>query len=236
MAGAVGAVAAILLLPQAHREKEVFRDVPADVPDATPPSVTASPALRRLLIGETAEFVRTAVKRHDLDRSWVLVHPNLRQGLTRAQWRTGSIPVVPFPAVGIVEWHVDYSYADDIAADVVLEPAQKSGLYRKSFTIEFRRVPAADGGRWLVYSWVPNGVSDALVQHQHAAKVEAALAKVKGHEGLPVAWVLVPIGLIGSVFLLPVVLVLVERRRLRRAEAAHRAALESRYSSSSRPS
>ncbi len=222
----VGVTAAVVLLPEAHRQPEVFRNVPADVPAAEPAAVKPTAKLRRQLIGVTSEFVRTAVRRKQLDASWRLVHPNLKQGLSRRQWRTGAIPVVPFPAVGIVEWHLDWSYANDVAADVVLEPARNSGLYRKSFTIEFKRVPAAKEDRWLVYSWVPNGVSDALVQDEHRAGVEAALARVRGHNGVPVVWALVPLCFIGAVFLLPLFLVLNERRRLRRAEAAHREALE----------
>jgi hypothetical protein len=233
----VGVAAVVVLLPEAHRKPETFRDVPADVPAPAPKTVAASPALRKVLIGETTQFVQTAVRRHNLGSSWQLVHPNLKQGLTRKQWLTGAIPVVPFPAVGIVDWRVDWSYADDVAADVVLEPERKSGLYRKTFTIEFKRVPAGHpNGHWLVYSWVPNGVSDALVEDEHKAALQGALKNVKGHEGLPAWWVLVPIGFFAAVILLPVGLVLSDRRRLRKAEEAHRAALAERYSSSSRPS
>lgn len=229
---AVGAL--VVLLPEAHRQPEVFRDVPADVPEATPPVVTPSAALRAALVGETVDFVQTAVRRKDLRRSFPLVHPALRQGLTRKQWLTGAIPIVPFPATRIVEWRIVRAYADDVAADVVLEPERGSGLYRKTFTIEFKRVGTGPGARWLVYAWVPNGVSDALVQAEHEPQVEAALARVKGHQGLPVEWVLIPVGLILAAFALPLVLIGVERRRLRRAEEAHSRALAERYGS--RPS
>jgi hypothetical protein len=83
---------------------------------------------------------------------------------------------------------------------------------------------------------VPNGVSDALVQDEHEEAVQAALDRVKGHTGLPVEWVLIPIGFFVAVILLPVGLMLVERRRHKRAEAAHKAAMAERYSSSSSPS
>jgi hypothetical protein len=232
----VGIAAVVVLFPRAHPEPEHLRNVPADVPEATPPSVAASPALRKALAAETAEFVRTAVRRQHLDEAWPLVHANLRQGLTRKQWLTGSIPVVPFPAIGIAEWHIDWSYADDVAADVVLVPAPKAGLYRKSFTIEFKRVRSQGQERWLVYTWVPNGVSDALVQDEHKAGVDAALAKVQGHRGLSVKWVLIPVAAILAVFMLPLGLFVGERRRHRRAEKAHRDALAERYRSSSRPS
>ena len=83
---------------------------------------------------------------------------------------------------------------------------------------------------------MPNGVSEALIDNEHKAGVQAALDKVHGHQGLSVAWALIPIGGILAVFMLPFVLFLVERRRSRRAEAAHQAALAARQTSSSSPS
>ena len=223
-------------MPRPHREAETFHDTPADVPTPSPQRVKASPKLQKLLFGETATFVRTAVLRHDLDASWPLIHPALKQGMSLKEWRTGAIPVIPFPAHGIIDWNVDWAYANDVAADVVLQPKPKSGLYRKTFTIEFKRVGKPEQNRWLVYSWVPNGVSQALVDNEHSAGVEAALAKVRGHQGISVAWVLIPIGAILAVFMLPIAVFLLERRRSRRAEAAHRAAMAARQTSSSSPS
>lgn len=228
-AASLGVAVVVLLLPRTQRQAETFRDVPPDVPAPTPRSVPVSAELRRLLLGETTEFVRTAVRREHLAASWPLIHVGLKQGLSRKQWLTGNIPVVPFPSVGIVESDLDWSYRNDVAFDIVLEPVPGSGLYRKTFTIEFKRVTGGPEDRWLVYSWVPRGVSDALVQNEHRAGVEAALGEVRGHRGLSAAWVLVPISFIACVFLLPVAIVLVERRRGRRAEAAHRAALAERY-------
>jgi hypothetical protein len=145
-------------------------------------------------------------------------------------------PGDPVPRARDPRLEPDCAYEDDVAADVVLQPEPKSGLYRKPITIEFKRVGKAENNRWLVYSWVPNGVSQALVDNEDKAGVEAALAKVHGHQGLSVAWVMIPIGAILAVFLLPVVIFLVERRRSRRAEAAHQAAMAARQSSSSSPS
>jgi hypothetical protein len=225
----LGVTALVVFLPKPHREAETFRNVPVDVSAPTPENVAASPKLRNLLISETDEFVRTAVRRHDLAASWHLIHPNLKQGLTKKQWLTGDIPVVPFPAKGIIAWDLDWSYSGDVAADVVLQPVAKSGLYRKTFTIEFKRVGSASENQWLVYSWVPSGVSQALIDDEHAAGVAAALENVQGHQGLSPIWILVPVGIIAAVFTLPLVLFLVERRRSRRAVAAHQAALAARY-------
>jgi hypothetical protein len=200
-----------------------------DVAAPTPEEVAASPKLRKLLIGETDAFVRTAVRRHNLAASWPLIHPNLKQGLSKQEWLTGNIPVVPFPAKGIIAWDLDWSYPGDVAADVVLQPVPKSGLYRKTFTIEFKRVGGAAENRWLVYSWVPSGVSQALIDDEHAAGVAAALENVRGHRGLSPVWILVPVGIIVTVFMLPLIVFLIDRRRSRRALAAHQAALAQRH-------
>jgi len=231
LAVALGVLAVAVLVPEHRRAAETFHNVPPDIPAPQPRAVKTTPELRKLLAAETAAFVRTAVRRHNLDASWPLVHPFLKQGISRKQWLTGAIPVVPFPARGILDWEVDYSYDGDVAADVVLEPEPKSGLYRKTFTIEFRQAPGAADKRWLVYSWVPNGVSEALVQDEHKAGVDKALSKVRGHQGLSVDWVLIPLGCIFAVFLLPLGIFLVERRRSRRAEAAHQAALAAHHKS-----
>jgi hypothetical protein len=141
--------------------------------------------------------------------------------------------VVPFPAKAIIAWDLDWSYQDDVAADVVLQPIPKSGLYRKTFTIEFKRVGSSSENRWLVYSWVPSGVSQALIDDEHAAGVAAALEHVRGHQGLSPVWILVPAGVILTVFMLPLAVFLVDRRRSRRALAAHQAALAERHGSGS---
>ena len=227
----VGVTALVVLLPKPHHQAETFENVPPDVPAPAPESVKASPKLQKMLIGETDAFVRTAVRRHDLAASWPLIHPNLKQGLSKKEWLTGAIPVVPFPAKAIIAWDLDWSYQDDVAADVVLQPIPKSGLYRKTFTIEFKRVGSSSGNRWLVYSWVPSGVSQALIDDEHAAGVAAALEHVRGHQGLSPAWILVPAGVILMVFMLPLAVFLVDRRRSRRALAAHQAALAERHGS-----
>jgi hypothetical protein len=44
-----------------------------------------------------ARFIETAVGRTELDVAWKLATPELRSGVTLAQWRRGSLPVPPFP-------------------------------------------------------------------------------------------------------------------------------------------
>ncbi len=42
-------------------------------------------------------FLETAVGRTELDAAWNLATPELRGGVTRAQWMRGELPVIPFP-------------------------------------------------------------------------------------------------------------------------------------------
>src|SRR3954471_18074582 len=59
------------------------------------------PAGERKAIQRTLEgFVLTAVARHHELRSWSLVTPHMRAGLTRADWAAGTPPVSPYPAEG----------------------------------------------------------------------------------------------------------------------------------------
>src|SRR4051812_7904660 len=43
------------------------------------------------------EFIETAVARKNLARAWEIVAPELKQDLTLEEWKTGTIPVVPYP-------------------------------------------------------------------------------------------------------------------------------------------
>ena len=42
-------------------------------------------------------FLQTAVGRTELDEAWALATPELRSGVTLKEWRTGSLPIPPFP-------------------------------------------------------------------------------------------------------------------------------------------
>jgi hypothetical protein len=70
-------------------------------------------------------FVRTAVLRRNLDASWPLIHPALKQGMSLKEWRPGRFRD-PLPGPRILDWNVDWAYEDDVAADVVLQPSRRA--------------------------------------------------------------------------------------------------------------
>jgi hypothetical protein len=98
------------------------------------------------------EFVDTAVARKQLARAWEIAAPELKQGLTLDQWKTGSIPVVPYP-VGTTQqqYHVVNSFTDTSRISVSFLPRPGSKAGAAAFTLDLHNV----GGRWLVSSWQP---------------------------------------------------------------------------------
>jgi len=122
---------------------------------ATVPAATAVEPTVPLAAGARAvakEFVATAVARKSLDTAWQLAAPGLRSGLTLAQWRTGSIPVQPYPvAQATVMYTVKASHAGDAILEVTFLPRKGSSAQPGRFRIGLQRL----GGRWLVASFTP---------------------------------------------------------------------------------
>lgn len=112
-----------------------------------------APAARKA----AGEFILTAVARRDLGRSWELTHPTLRAGLTKAQWLTGDIPVVPYP-VSRTEpspMSVEESHENFAVMRVALAPEKGSGVKSQIFWIGVRAVGEGSNRRWLVDYWAP---------------------------------------------------------------------------------
>jgi hypothetical protein len=187
-------------------------------------------AERDELLDTSVQFIRTAVARHDLDTGWDLLGPEMRAGQTAREFRSGTNNVVPFPAAGIAQWSVLYSYDDDVAFDLSLIAEDGGDLVGKTFTIELKRYPQR-GNRWLVASWVPNGVSGAGQSKAMAAEPPPPPAKAP----LGAAWLVVPLGILGLIVLVP--LVLATRSFVQHRRAAKRYERElSGFTSSSSPS
>ena len=166
-----------------------------------------------------SNFVKTAVRRVHVDASWDMTDPSLRQGFTRRQWAKGAIPVVPYPAAGIRQLSIDWSYRNDVALDIVLAPTPSSGLPPKSFMIELKRSGGAAHHRWLVASWAPQGVSEASMLDE-AAKDQGPIPAATS---LSSRWLLLPVALLlGALLVLPLFLGVRERVHGARAERRHR--------------
>lgn len=151
----VVAVATLLVVfmrnTRAENTKETFSDDPAQV-FTQPKRVEVDPEARQV----AGRFILTAVARQDLATSYDLTHPELRNGFTRAQWRTGNIPVIPFPSsdLDFASFKVEHSFPNEVVLKVLLVPAG-SEVKPASFFIGLKRVGGKDGP-WRVYYWAPN--------------------------------------------------------------------------------
>ena len=132
--------------------KETFSNEPAQT--FTQPKTTAvDPEARRV----AGRFILTAVARKNLAASYKLVHPDLKQGMTLAQWTKGDIPVVYYPTgnLDFASYKIDHSLADDVVLEVLLVPGKGSDQKPASFFIGLKRV-GGEKGPWKVYYWAPN--------------------------------------------------------------------------------
>jgi Flp pilus assembly protein CpaB len=129
---------------------ETFSDEPADIFKAEK-TVDVDPAARKV----AAEFINTAVARKNLAASYELADPELRQGFTLKQWKTGNIPVVFYPTenIDLAGFKVDRSYKNEVVLEVLLVPTAKSKVDPAIFYIGLKR--ATPSKPWRVYYWVP---------------------------------------------------------------------------------
>ena len=201
---------------------------PVQTVPPTPKTVDRSAAEMAKVRGVAEHFIQTAVYRRRLDEAWQLAAPSLREGMTLGSWRTGNIPVVPYPAKDVAEikWRLDYSFARLVGMKIALVPkphATHTGLVA---SMELTAYGKGAHRRWLVDAWVPLGGGEDLrtairpVGSQQTARTEPRLSST---------WLILPFAIIGGLMLaLPIGLGVRGWRRQARAQRA--------YSSTSRPS
>jgi hypothetical protein len=127
--------------PPAHKTK------PAANHTKVPPSSDAFKVART--------FLETAVLRKNLDAAYGIVAPDIKGGMSLAQWRKGNIAVQPYPAMNAktAKFHVTESHPNQVFAQVVLYPRKGSGVNRPlAFNLGVHRV---GGKRWVVNYWFP---------------------------------------------------------------------------------
>lgn len=175
---------------------------------------------RRQLLSSVLLFVTAAVERSHPERAWPVVDPVLREGLTKKQWRSGNIPVVPFPAVSLGPIRVTSVVGKAALVEMVLIPDPSSHLVKKTFLMGLKE-HAARPPRWAVSSWAPGGISYSLPPQDPPSP--AAIARAYRSNTLSPLFIIVPIGLlIAGVLLLPISIFVRDAYRMRRAEAEAR--------------
>ena len=112
------------------------------------------PADRAAINATLDVFVNHAVKRRDVGKSYDVVTPTLRGGMTRAQWSRGSIPVYPYPAAGrqFHDWTVQYRTREEVALELILAPNARNRKKLGQYLFHVYLQPK--NGRWLVDSFM----------------------------------------------------------------------------------
>jgi hypothetical protein len=109
------------------------------------------------LVGE--RFIRTAVERTNLAESWKLTAPALREDFTLARWKSGNIPVVPYPAdlSKPAPVRVEYSYKDRLLLLILLNPRPGDPTKPQLFHLGLHAFGTGANRHWLVDYWAPFG-------------------------------------------------------------------------------
>lgn len=117
-----------------------------------PPSAAAFSVARTFLL--------TAVERKNLDTAYGIVGPNLKGGMSPAQWRKGNIPVTFYPAsdAKTTQFVVKSSHKNHLMLQVTLHPQRGSHVRPLAFWLGLDRVGGQKGkpARWVVNYWLPD--------------------------------------------------------------------------------
>jgi hypothetical protein len=152
----VGGLAALIAFVwTGPKEKPVaFTPKPAQV---TPKEKTVPFDPRAKEIGE--RFIETAVQRKNLEESYRLVAPSMRDGFTLEQWKTGRIPVIPYPAdtSRAAPVKIDYSYKNKALLVVLLLPKHGVDMKPQTFLLGLSAFGRGKNRHWLVDYWAPFG-------------------------------------------------------------------------------
>lgn len=158
-------------------------------------------------------FVPAAVGRDHPGTAWALATPAMRVSTTHAQWRQGTLPVVPYPVAntpyGIRPISVE---PGDVTFDLMLQPKKGSNTGVLVYTTEVQRV----GGRWLVASMAasaqfagPGAPATIMAQPDYAPHAQG----IPQHQNLAASWILVPLAVLGLPLIAAPVGILLVRRR-----------------------
>jgi len=153
-AGAIAAMA-VFVGNSANNPKETFSNEPAV--DVTKPekNIQVPTEVKKL----AQQFIKTAVARKNLDSAYDIVGPSIKQGMTRAEWNTGNIAVIPFPIddLDYAPFKVDYSHPRDVLMEIALLTKSGSKVKGQTFFINVKKFGTGANAHWLVDNWVPRG-------------------------------------------------------------------------------
>ena len=129
-----------------------------ELPAETKPDPADVPASARKA---AAVFIDGAVARRNLAKAWTVTHPDLKRDCdcTLAEWKTGNIPVLFFPALGAGATGFGVNEISDgrIVLEVLLYPKKGTGLSPTAFYVGMKAVGKGENEKWLVDYFAPIG-------------------------------------------------------------------------------
>jgi hypothetical protein len=221
---ALAASAGVFFSNTGQKNEAPFTKGPVQLVAPNPATVQLTKGDARDALLVAAKFVATAVLRNHTERSYDLSDAAFHQGLTRAQWKTGAIPVAPYSKddLDVVKWKFDYSYKDRVGLEVYLQPKPTAKVGGLAYNVELHHVGPPQHRRWLVDYWTPAGQQGPAPSKAAASGPFGTPAQTKA--GLGAIWLVLPIGLILALILsVPIVLGIRGWRRRVRADRAYNA-------------
>jgi hypothetical protein len=198
-----------------------------------PKTVRATAAEKASAYEVAVQFLNTAVRREHVERSYDLVTPNLRSGMTRKAWTTGAIPVMPFPVDSprLSRWRVDFQHEDALGLIFLLFPEQKRHDYQPtSFFLDLKATGHGKHRRWLVDYFAPAAASpqpaDASARSDFNVNPAANGTLREGPGHLDSIWLILPLAILALIILVPVTFAVRGWLIGRRATREYRRALD----------
>ena len=194
--------------------KEAGPSGQAHINYAPPKKVRLNVRDKSLALAVASTFVNTAVARKNVDRSWNLVTPEFRSGVSRKEWDSGTLPSVPPFPVQEARWKFSYSDVEGVGYSIALFPKKGSSQRAQVFLVELRPVVVGKKHTYLISSWQAaptSGVQNGPILgggggggggspvEQASPHVSPSFNKAKES---PI-WLLLPFGLLSLVVIIP---------------------------------
>jgi hypothetical protein len=150
-------------------------------------------------------FVTNAVLRRHLDRAYDVITEQMREGMSRKEWETEDIPVVPFPARDFVlaKSKLTYSHGNIARYDVAMLARPQGQTSSSLFSIELHALRRGGGRHWLVDYWEPIGGGIGTPSVPRANPLALRNQPSATAQPLSTTWVLVPLAVLSLIVLLP---------------------------------
>lgn len=151
-------LAGLVLYDSLYGNNGIQGRIPLPKQPPTPKTVKFSSAEAKDVHGLITEFVKTAVARKDLAKSYSLIGPGLREGIPLRKWSTGYMTVVPYPVdrkTTVLFEKPDWSYATSARIQVHVITPDRPKQTAQQVTDTFFVYLIKRHGHWLVDNWVP---------------------------------------------------------------------------------